>query len=127
MVKVDRAGSGLQRAGSGPDLGRVGLARAQTRVARWCGHVVGPGPYWAFGSPGTAHRGLACAVHGPKTGSWWAQFTAPFLPTWSTVDQAHTGTASLSVSLSQPPLFPPEVPAGDGLARWRPMAARLGH
>jgi hypothetical protein len=27
MVKVDRAGSGLQRVGSGPDLGRVGLAQ----------------------------------------------------------------------------------------------------
>jgi hypothetical protein len=44
--------------------GRPGPDR--TRVAHWCNHVVGSGSYWAFGSPGVAHRGLARAANGPK-------------------------------------------------------------
>jgi hypothetical protein len=42
---VDKAQSRLQRAGSGPYLGRVGPGRAWTRVGLQCCHVTKLGSY----------------------------------------------------------------------------------
>jgi hypothetical protein len=120
MVNADRARTGPWRAWAGPDMGQVGPV--------WPGHVsltsattlrvqapTGPLVHQAWLTVDSHMRRMD-----RRTGSRWAEPTAPSSLSWSTVDQVHMGAAPL--------LFPSPPPNSSVLAGECPPAVngRLG-